>query len=179
MVATFHLVESSRDPRPVSLSIPRNMGNTEICFGLPEFLTVGLWDFQRMIPMMLVQCPTCGSSFDLAARERPAGHEGGSFCPQCHAQFAMPGISKGIALVSLIIALGTLALAGVRSIVGLVVGAALLWVPISLYFYVAGMRRNGVVIRKWKPRRRTFFEWLYERDQIRAPKMFDDDKKDS
>ena len=109
---------------------------------------------------------------------------GGSFCPQCHGRFALPGLSKTVALVSLIIALGTLALAGVRSIVGLVVGAALLSVPISLFFYVARMRRKGVVLGKWeprqqKPRRRTFFEWLYERSQIRAPTMFDDDKKDS
>lgn len=88
-------------------------------------------------------------------------------------------VSARAFLVSLIIALGTLALAGVRSIVGLVVGAALLWVPISLFFYAARMRRKGVVIGKWEPRRRTFFEWLYERNQIRAPRMFDDDKKDS
>jgi hypothetical protein len=137
-----------------------------------------------MMAVMLVQCPTCASSFDLAARERPGGMTGGSFCPQCHARFAIPGPSKTVAIASLIMALGTLTLAGVRSIVGLVVGAALLWVPISLFFYAASMRRQGVVIgkwkiRKWKPRRRTFFEWLYERDQIRAPKMFDDDKKDS
>ena len=135
-----------------------------------------------MIAMMLVQCPTCGDSFDLAARERPGGMTGGSFCPQCHERFAMPGPSKAVAILSLIIALGTLALAGVRSIVGLVVGAALLWVPISLFLHAARMRRKGVVIGKWKPRRprrRTFFEWLYERDQIRAPKMLDDDKKDS
>lgn len=45
----------------------------------------------------------------------------------------MPGPSKAVAILSLIIALGTLALAGVRSIVGLLVGAALLWVPISLF----------------------------------------------
>jgi hypothetical protein len=132
-----------------------------------------------MMAMMPVQCPTCGNSFDLAAREQPGGMTGGSFCPQCHERFAIPGPSKTVTIVSLIIALVTLALAGVRSIVGLVVGTALLWVPVSLFLNVARMRRKGVVIRKWKPRRRTFFEWLYERDQIRAPKMFDDDKKDS
>ena len=104
---------------------------------------------------------------------------GGSFCSQCHERFAIPGPSKTVTIVSLIIALGTLALAGVRSIVGLVVGAALLWVPFSLFLYAARTRRKSVVIRKWTPRRRTFFEWLYERNQIRAPKMFDDDKKDS
>jgi hypothetical protein len=132
-----------------------------------------------MMAMMPVQCPTCGNSFDLAAREQPGGMTGGSFCPQCHERFAIPGPSRTVTIVSLIIALVTLALAGVHSIVGLVVGAALLWVPISLFLNVARMRRKGVVIRQWNPRRRTFFEWLYERDQIRAPKMFDDDKKDS
>ena len=82
--------------------------------------------------------------------------------------------------MSLIIALGTLTLVGVRSIVGLVAGAALLWLPISLFLHVWTTRKKGVVvIRKWKPRRKTFFEWLYERNQIRAPKMFDDDEKDS
>jgi hypothetical protein len=36
------------------------------------------------------------------------------------------------------------------------------------------------ILKKWQPRkRRTFFEWLSERDQIRAPEMFDKDKKDS
>src|SRR5258708_5663645 len=134
--------------------------------------------------MMLVQWPTCGNSFDLAARERPSGMTGGSLCPQCHERFAIPGPSKTVTIVSLIIALGTLVSAGVHSIVGMVVGAAFLWVPISLFFYVARMRRKGFVIRKWKPRQhkprhRTFFEWLYERDQIRAPKMSDDAKKDS
>jgi len=133
-----------------------------------------------MIPMMLVQCPTCGNSFYLAAREQPGGLTGGSFCPQCHERFAIPGPSRTVTIVSLIIALGTLTLVGVRSIVGLVAGAALLWVPISLFLHVWTTRRKGVVvIRKWKPRRRTFFEWLYERDQIRAPKIFDDDENRS
>jgi hypothetical protein len=133
-----------------------------------------------MIPMMLVQCPTCGNSFDLAAREKPGGLTGGSFCPQCHERFAIPGPSRTVTIVSLIIALGTLTLVGVRSIVGLVAGTALLWVPISLFLHVWTTRRKGVVvIRKWKPRRRTFFEWLYERDQIRAPKIFDDDENRS
>jgi hypothetical protein len=124
-----------------------------------------------MMVMMLVQCPTCGNSFDFAAREREGGITGGSFCPQCHERFAISGPSLAVAIVSLIIALGTLALAGVRSIVGLVIGSALLWVPISIFLNVARMRSKGVVLRKWKPRRRTFFEWLYESDSI--PELFD------
>jgi hypothetical protein len=121
--------------------------------------------------MMLVQCPTCGNSFDLAARERPGGMAGGSSCPLCHERFAISGPSKAVAIVSLIIALGTLALVGVRSIVGLIMGSALLWIPISLFLNVARARSKGVVLKKWKPRRRTFFEWLYERDS--TPELFD------
>jgi hypothetical protein len=79
-----------------------------------------------------------------------------------------------VAIASLIIALGILALVGIRSTIGLVIGSALLWIPISMFLNVAIMRRKGVVLRAWnprKPRRRTFFEWLYERDS--APELFD------
>jgi hypothetical protein len=96
---------------------------------------------------------------------------GGSFCPHCHERFAISGPSKAVAIASLIIALGILLLVGVRSIIGLVLGSALLWVPISLFLNVATVRKKGVILRKWKPRRRTFFEWLYERDS--TPELFD------
>lgn len=95
----------------------------------------------------------------------------GSFCPHCHERFAISGPSKAVAIAALIIALGFLALVGIRSTIGLVLGSALLWVPISLFLSVASARRKGVVLRKWKPRRRTFFEWLYERDS--TPELFD------
>jgi hypothetical protein len=124
-----------------------------------------------MMAKMLVQCPTCGNSFDLAARERPGGTTGGSFCPHCHERFAIPGPTKAVAIASLIIALGILALVGVRSIIGFVSGSALLWIPISLFLNGAAVRRKGVVLRKWKTRRRTFFEWLYERES--TPELFD------
>jgi len=96
---------------------------------------------------------------------------GGSFCPHCHERFAISGPSKAVAIASLTIAVGILALVGVRSIIGLVLGSALLWVPVSLFLNAAAARRKGVVLRKWKPRRRTFFEWLYERDS--TPELFD------
>ena len=96
---------------------------------------------------------------------------GGSFCPHCHERFAISGPSKVVAIASLTIAVGILALVGVRSIIGLVLGSALLWVPVSLFLNAAAARRKGVVLRKWKPRRRTFFEWLYERDS--TPELFD------
>jgi hypothetical protein len=124
-----------------------------------------------MMAKMLVKCPKCRNSFDLAERERPSGMTGGSFCPRCHERFAIPGPSKAVATGSLIIAFGILFLAGVRSIIGLVLGSALLWIPISLFLNVPTMRKKGVVLREWKPRRRTFFEWLYERDS--TPELFD------
>ena len=127
--------------------------------------------FERMMANMLVQCPTCGNSFDLAARERPGGMTAGSFCPLCHERFAISGPSKVVATVSLIIALGILALTGVRSIVGLVLWSALLWIPLSMFLNVATVRRKGIALRKWHPRRRTFFEWLYDRDS--TPELFD------
>jgi hypothetical protein len=119
---------------------------------------------------VLVQCPTCGKSFELATSERPGGVTGGSFCPNCHEQFDISGPTKAVAIVSFLIAVGVLALAGVRSIIGLVVGSVLLWLPISLFLDVAMTRSSGVVLRKRKPRRRTFFEWLYERDS--TPELF-------
>jgi hypothetical protein len=95
----------------------------------------------------------------------------GSFCPHCHERFAISGPSKTVATASLIIALGILALTEVRSIVGLVLGSALLWIPISMFLNVATVRRKGIALRRWKPRRRTFFEWLYDRDS--TPELFD------
>jgi hypothetical protein len=124
-----------------------------------------------MMARMFVQCPTCGNSFDLAERERPGGVTGGSFCPRCHQRFVISGPSKAVAIASLIIAAGILALVGIRSTIGLVVGSVLLWIPISMFLNVAIMRRKGVILRTWKPRRRTFFEWLYERDS--TPELFD------
>jgi hypothetical protein len=125
---------------------------------------------------MLAQCPTCGISFDLAERETPGGFGAGSYCPHCHEQFSIPGPSKTVAIASLFLALGILALVGIRSALGLVVGSLLLWVPISFFWNLSEMSRKGAVLRKWKPLlRRTFSDWLSERDKIRAP-LFKEDK---
>src|ERR1700739_2748541 len=114
---------------------------------------------------MVVNCPTCGSAFDLAERERPGGLTGGSYCPHCHEQFLIPGPSKTLAIASLIFALGALVLVGVRSVLSLVVGSLLLSLPISFLLNVSEMSRTGVVLRKRKPlMRRTFSEWLAERN---------------
>jgi hypothetical protein len=125
---------------------------------------------------MFVTCPTCGTSFDLADRERPGGLTGGSYCPHCHEQFSLPGPSVPVAIGSLLLSLGALAAIGVRSVLGLVVGSMLLWVPISLFWNASEMGRKGVVLRKWKPlMRRTFSDWLYERNK--PPELFDKEKR--
>jgi hypothetical protein len=112
----------------------------------------------------------------LAERETTGGFAADSHCPHCHEQFAIPGPSKTVAIASLIIAMGILLLVGVRSALGLAVGSVLLWIPISFLWNISEMSRNGVVLRQWKPLlRRTFSDWLADRDKIRAP-VFKDDK---
>lgn len=74
-------------------------------------------------------------------------------------------------LVSFLLAIGVLFFFHVRSIFWTPIGAALLAIPISLYLNVWSSRFKRATFKKWQPRRRTFFEWLYERDK--APEMFD------
>jgi len=122
--------------------------------------------------MMLLQCPVCGEPFDLSALQRPAGIGGGCYCPKCQVRVYLSSpYSRGVAIVSLLIALGGLTLVGARSVVGLLVGTVLIWVPLSLFLNVVTMNIKPPILRKWKPRRRTFFEWLYDRDI--APELFD------
>ena len=77
-----------------------------------------------------------------------------------------------VAIVSLLIAIGTLVLLHVRSIVMFAVGIVLIWVPLSLYLKLASARYWPPTLKRWEERRRrTFFEWLYDRDAPRD--MFD------
>ncbi len=143
----------------------------------PEFAAFGVVTVsQCSMNYMLAICPTCGTSFDLADRERPGGLTGGSYCPHCHEQFSLPGPSVPVAIGSLLLSLGALAAVGVRSVLGLAVGSVLLWVPISLFWNASEMGRKGVVLRKWKPlMQRTFSDWLYERNK--PPELFDKEKR--
>ena len=120
----------------------------------------------------MLQCPVCGEPFDLSALQRPGGVGGGCYCPKCQGRVYLSSpYSRGVAIVSLLIALGGLTLAGVRSVVGLLAGTVLIWVPLSIFLNVASIGINPPILKKWKPRRRGFFEWLYERDT--APELFD------
>jgi len=83
--------------------------------------------------------------------------------------FAYGGI---VAVVSLLIAIGALALSHVRSIVGFIIGIILIWIPLSLCLNAHSVRYKPPTLKKWKVRRktgrrRTFFEWLYDRDAPR------------
>lgn len=131
-------------------------------------------------------CPKCSEALEPAELQQPAGIGGGTYCPKCQERVyvSFPN-SKLIAVLSLLLALGALLLLRVTSVLWLVAGTLVLWVPISLFLNFYSTRFKRPVLRKWKPRkrkprkRRTFFEWLYERDQIRAPEMLDENKKDS
>jgi len=60
-------------------------------------------------------------------------------------------------------------------------GVVVLWIPISLmlnFFY--STKYKLPTLEKWKERtHKTFFEWLYERDQIRALPTKPDNKDSS
>jgi hypothetical protein len=76
--------------------------------------------------------------------------------------------------VSFLLAVGVLMFMHVRSVFWTPIGAVLIAIPLSLLLNVWSTRFKPAFFKKWKPRRRSFFEWLYERD--RPPEMLD--KKD-
>jgi len=128
------------------------------------------------------KCPICVTDFEATAIRRPSGISGPSYCPNCQGRVrvVLPN-SKYAAIIALLIAWVVLALLGVRSVFGVVIGTVLIWIPLSLYLNAVSFRYKSPVLKKWEPRRerrfRSFFEWLYERDQIRAPELPDEDKK--
>ena len=112
------------------------------------------------------KCPWCGEAFESTALQRPAGIGGGMYCPACQQRvFLSFPYGASVAVVSLLISGGALALAHVRNVIGFIVGTALMWIPISMCINAWSTRLKPSVLKKWKSRRaRTFFEWLYERD---------------
>ena len=83
-----------------------------------------------------------------------------------------------VAGISVLLAVGLLLILRVKSLVWFVGGTAALWIPISLFLNAYSAQFKPPILKKWKERR-TFFEWLYERDRIRAPKTNDEENKDS
>ena len=95
------------------------------------------------------------------------------YCPKCQARvyFYFP-YSKLVALLSLLLAIGSLLLVRVTSLPWFIAGTVVLWVPISMFLNIYSTRFKRTSLKKWKPRAtRTFFEWFYERDK--PPEMFD------
>jgi len=90
---------------------------------------------------------------------------------------------KYAAIIALLVAWAVLALLRVRSVLGFAIGTVLIWTPLSLYLNTLTFHYKPPFLKKWEPRKqrhyRSFFEWLYERNQIRAPEMRDENKKDS
>jgi hypothetical protein len=74
---------------------------------------------------------------------------------------------RPVALISLIISVALLVLLHVKNIVAFLVGTPLIWIPVSMFLNAWSTRLKPPTLKKWKQRRRTFFEWLYDRD---APK---------
>jgi hypothetical protein len=72
-----------------------------------------------------------------------------------------------VIITSFVLAVGVLLFLGVRSMLWTPIAAVLIAIPFSLFLNVWSMRFRPAVFKKWEPRRRTFFEWLYERDKQR------------
>jgi len=97
---------------------------------------------------------------------------GGTYCPKCQTRvyFSFP-YSALVAVFSLLLAIAALSAMRVMSLLWFIVGTLVLWVPISMFMNIYSTRFKPATLKKWKPRRRTFFEWLYDRDK--PPEMFD------
>ena len=120
----------------------------------------------------MYRCPWCGHNFDALELQHPAGLGGGLYCPKCQNRvYLSVTYPRTVAFISFLIAVGILALLHVRNILGFIVGTVLIWIPVSMFLNVTSSRCRTPELKQWKPRRRTFFEWLYERDE--PPELFD------
>ena len=126
-------------------------------------------------------CPYCGTDFAAVDLQQAAGIRGGTYCPKCQERVRVSFPYSGrVAAVSVLLAFGALLVMKVRSVLWLCVATPALWIPISLFLNSYFARFKFPTLKKWEDRKhRTFFEWLYEWDQIRAPKTNDVDEKDS
>ena len=130
---------------------------------------------------MTYHCPYSGHDFDAVDLQKPAGLSGGRYCPKCQERVLISfPYGRIVAAVSFFLAVGVLLVLKVTSVLWFVGGTAALLIPISLFLNVYSARFKPPTLKEWKPRtQRTFFEWLYERDQIRAPKIHNPNNKDS
>lgn len=114
---------------------------------------------------MILRCPMCGADIDLTQLRLNWGVEGGPRCPKCLEQVRYKNpYGPYVAIISLFIGSGIMALIHVQSYMAFFGGAVLLSIPVSLFLNAASVRVKAPALERWKPRRKTFFEWLYERD---------------
>ena len=127
------------------------------------------------------RCPACEEGLELSDLERTGGFAGGLYCPKCQQRITLSyPYSKLVAVASLLFAIGILVIMHVRSVAWFSVGIVVLWIPISLFLNFYFTKYKLPRLEKWKERtHKTFFEWLYERDQIRAPLPSEPAHKDS
>jgi len=118
--------------------------------------------------MTTLRRPMCDAVFDAAELHM----EWGVRCPKCLERVRLSNPYGGrVAVLSVLIAFGILRVIGVRAAVALIAVTILISIPVSLLLNAASMRIKSPTLKKWKPRRRTLFEWLYERDA--PPDLFD------
>src|SRR5579862_7126021 len=117
---------------------------------------------------MSYTCPYCEKDFPVAELQMPAGPSGGTYCPRCgervHLFFPY---GRLVIMASLLIAIGAMAVFRVRSVVVFASGTMLIWVPLSQYLKFASVRYGPPTLKRWTERRRTLFEWRYERNAPR------------
>jgi hypothetical protein len=95
----------------------------------------------------------------------PAGASVGAYCPHCGERVLLFfSYGQVVAIISFLIAIAALAVLHVRPIAGFVVGTILIWIHLSLYLRLMSARYRPPILNRWKERRKTFFEWLYDRD---------------
>ena len=116
--------------------------------------------------MTTYKCPHCGESVQPGELQQPVGLGGGTYCPKCSGRVYF-SFKYGwqVAVLSIVFAVVVLRLVRVKAIIVWVVGTPLIAIPMSMYLNVLSSRLKPPVLRKWQERRRkSFFEWLYERD---------------
>jgi DNA-directed RNA polymerase subunit RPC12/RpoP len=114
---------------------------------------------------MTYKCPYCEKDFGFTELQMPAGPSAGAYCPRCGERVLLfYPYARRVAIISLLIAIGAMAAFQVRSIIMFILGMILIWVPLFVYLKLISVRYGPPTLKRWKERRKTFFEWLYDRD---------------
>jgi hypothetical protein len=116
--------------------------------------------------LKMYTCPICLTDLNAGDLQQPAGIGGGTYCPKCgeRVYFSFP-YGRIVAILSIVLATGTLLCLQIRSWLWLVMGTAILSIPYSLFLNAHSARFKSAVLKKWKPGPRTLFEWLYDREK--------------